>query len=235
MSRLKLSDKAPQPPASPRDFEGVWTHGGGMTSRLMRDIYGSRLAYTEEARSILKRRREMENAGTPLTNPSSKCYPALTWSLEIGAPFQIVQSNDLIYFVFQEFHSVWQIEMSPRNAAAGERTFGGRSVGRWDGDTLVVDTVNFKEQAWLDTTGTPISKDAHFTHRIRKREDGKTLEILTIVNDPQMYAKPLSFVRQYNWTPNSWMLGEYDCEVQVGDVSGGATNYGLTEDAAVPK
>jgi hypothetical protein len=231
----KLSDKAPQPAADPRNFEGVWYHGGGMTARVMRDIYGVRLAYTEEGRKTLKHRREMENAGTPLTNPASRCYPALTWSFEINAPFQIVQTDDLIYFVFQEFHSVWQIEMNPRNSAAGERTFSGHSVGHWDGNTLVVDTVNFKVPAWLDTAGTPASRDARFTHRIRKLEDGKSLEVLTVVNDPQMYATPVSFVRKYVWAPNAWMLGEYDCEVQVGDAGGGAKNYGLTEDAKAPQ
>ena len=226
----KLSDKAPKPPAEPRNFEGVWYHGGGLTSRIMRDIYGARLAYTDEGRNTLKHRREMENAGTPLTNPASKCHPPITWSLEIGAPFQIVQADDVIYFVFQEFHSIWQIEMKPRQGAPVERMFGGHSVGHWDGNTLVVETDNFKEPAWLDTAGTPASRDLRLTHRIRKREDGKTLEIVTIVNDPKMYAKPWSFARDYVWTPNSWMLGEYDCEIQVGDAGGGATNYGLTED-----
>jgi len=206
-----------------------------MTARIMRDIFGARLAYTEEGRRTLKRRRDMENAGTPLTNPSSRCYPAVTWSLEINAPFQIVQTDDLIYFVFQEFHSVWQIHMNPRNGAAGERTFGGYSVGHWDGNTLVVDTANFKEAAWLDTAGTPASRDLRLTHRIRKLEDGKGLEVLTIVNDPKMYATPWSFARDFAWAPNSWMLGEYDCEVQVGDAGGGATNYGLTEDLQAPQ
>jgi hypothetical protein len=196
----------------------------------MRDIYGSRLAYTDEGRSILKRRRENENAGTPLTNAASKCYPALTWSLEINAPFHIVQTDDLIYFVFQEFHSLWQIDMKPRKGAAGARTFSGHSVGHWDGNTLVVETDNFKEPAWIDAAGTPGSRDLKLTHRIRKREDGRELEIITIVDDPQMYSKPWSFARRYVWAPNAWMLGEYDCEIQVGDAGGGASNYGLTED-----
>jgi hypothetical protein len=159
----------------------------------------------------------------------------VTWSLEINAPFQVLQAGDFIYFAFQEFHSVWQINMNPRNGAAGERTFAGHSVGHWDGNTLVVDTGNFKDPAWLDTAGTPASADAKFTHRIRKLDDGKTLEVVTVVNDPKMYPTPWSFARTYVWAPNAWMLGEYDCEVQVGDAGGGATNYGLTEDKQAPR
>jgi len=53
-----------------------------MQSYILRDLYGVRLAYTDEAKKILNRRRAMEKAGTPLANASSKCYPAPTWSLE---------------------------------------------------------------------------------------------------------------------------------------------------------
>lgn len=233
MKQPKLSDKAPQPSADPRNFEGVWYHVG--TARIVRDLYGARLAYTAEGTKILKHRREMETAGTPLTNAASRCYPALTWSFEINDPFQVVQTDDLIYFVFQEFHSVWQIHMNPRNPVPSERTFSGYSVGHWDGNTLVVETVNFKEPQWLDTAGTPASRDVRLTRRIRKLENGTDMEVLTIVNDPQMYSKPWSFVRKMAWTPNAWMLGEYNCEQQVGGSGGAASNYGLTEDEPAPK
>jgi hypothetical protein len=233
VKRPILSDKAPQPAAAPRNFEGVWYHAQPMQPSILRDLYGARLAYTEEAKKILNHRREMEKAGTPLSNASSKCYPAPTWSFEINAPFQIIQTDDLIYFVFQEFHALWQIHMNERSSPAGERNFGGYSVGHWDGNTLVVDTVNFRDPMWLDTAGTPASKDVRLSYRIRKLEDGKSLEILTTVNDPQMYSRPWSFVRSFAWTPNAWMLGEYDCEQQVGE-SGGATRYGLSEDEDAP-
>jgi hypothetical protein len=171
----------------------------------------------------------MENAGTPLTNPASRCYPAPTWAFEIDAPFHIVQTDDLIYFVYQEFHSVWQIRMNQQHRTSGERFFNGDSVGRWDGSTLVVDTINYAEPSWLDTTGTPASKDARLTHRIRKLEDGMSLEVITTINDPQMYTTPWSFARTFAWAPNAWMLGEYNCEQQVGDPES-TTIYGLSED-----
>jgi hypothetical protein len=234
VKRPKLSDKAPLPAAGPRNFEGVWYHADPMQSYILRDLYGVRLAYTDEAKKILNRRRAMEKAGTPLANASSKCYPAPTWSLEINAPFQIVQTPDLIYFVFQEFHGIWQIHMNHQSSPAGERNFGGYSVGHWDGNTLVVDSDNFRDPMWIDTAGTPASKDVRLSYRIRKLEDGKSLEILTTVNDPKMYARPWSFVRSFAWTPNAWMLGEYDCEQQVGE-SGGATRYGLSEDEQAPQ
>jgi hypothetical protein len=228
--RPKLSDKAPQPAADPRNLEGVWYHFGSRTQGIVRDLYGARVAYTEKGRKILNHRREMEKAGTPLTNPASRCYPAPTWNFDIDAPFHIIQTPDLIYFVFQEFHAVWQIHMNPRNSPAGVRTFGGHSTGHWDGNTLVVETVNFKEPQWLDTAGTPASKDVRLTHRIRKLEDGRSLEVITNVNDPQMYTAPWSTAAVFAWAPNAWMLGEYNCEQQVGGPEGAASNYGLVDD-----
>jgi hypothetical protein len=215
-------------------LEGVWYHFGSGTSRN-RDLYGARLAYTEEANKILKHRREMNDAGKPLTNPATRCYPAPTWNFAIDAPFHILQTDDLIYFVFQEFHAVWQIHMNPRSSPAGERTFSGHSVGRWDGNTLVVDTVNFKEAQWVDFGGTPASRDARLTHRIRKLEDGMSLEVITTVTDPQMYARPWSYAATFAWAPNAWMLGEYNCELQVGGSGGAASTYGLVEDEPAPQ
>ena len=236
VGRPKLSDKAPKPSADPRNLEGVWYHFGSRApGSNARDLYGARVAFTEEGRKILSHRRDMEKAGTPLTNPASRCYPAPTWNFAIDAPFHIVQTDDLIYFLFQEFHAVWQIHMNPRNSAPGERTFSGYSVGHWDGSTLVVDTVNFKEPQWLDTGGTPASKDARLTHRIRKLEDGRGLEVITTVTDPQMYATPWATASVFAWTPNAWMLGEYNCEQQVGGSGGAASNYGLTEDEPASK
>lgn len=227
----KLSDRAPKPPREPRNFEGTWAHRGLFQYRIVRDITGGRLPYTDAAKQILKHRREMENAGKPLSNASARCYPTLTWNFEINAPFRIVQSKDFIYFVFQEFHAIWQVRMNQTHRTSGPREYNGDSVGHWDGDTLVVDTINFKDPLWLDASGTPTSKDVRLTHRIRKIEGDRALSITTEIDDPQMYTRPWSFARAFAWAPNSFMLGEYNCEQQVGGAQGVAS-YGLFEDDA---
>jgi hypothetical protein len=65
----------------------------------------------------------------------------------------------------------------------------GYSVGRWEGDTLVVESTGFLDNAWIDENGSPITNEAHLTERIRRPNYG-TLEIEVTVNDPKTYTKP---------------------------------------------
>jgi hypothetical protein len=73
----------------------------------------------------------------------------------------------------------------------------GYSVGKWDGDTLVVESNGFRDNSWIDEEGTPMSSEGKMTERIRRVNYG-TLEIQVTVDDPKTFTKPFSFtVRQY--------------------------------------
>ena len=65
----------------------------------------------------------------------------------------------------------------------------GYSAGKWDGDTLVVESTGFLDDAWIDEQGSPLSNEAHITERIRRPNYG-TLEIQVTVNDPKTYTRP---------------------------------------------
>ena len=65
----------------------------------------------------------------------------------------------------------------------------GYSIGRWEGDTLVVESIGFLDNAWIDENGSPLSNEAHVTERIRRPNYG-TLEIQITVTDPKMYKEP---------------------------------------------
>ena len=64
----------------------------------------------------------------------------------------------------------------------------GYSAGKWDGDTLVVETVGMLDNAWIDEQGSPVSGEARVTERIRRPNYG-TLEVEITVNDPRAYTK----------------------------------------------
>jgi hypothetical protein len=109
----------------------------------------------------------------------------------------------------------------------------GDSVGHWDGNTLVIDTINFKRPLWLDVDGTPTSNDVHLIQRIRKiNEGGAMLEIVTTIDDPEMYAAPWSEVRIYAWRPDKQTFAEYNCEEQVGDAHG-VDRYGMVPEPPI--
>jgi hypothetical protein len=102
------------------------------------------------------------------------------------------------------------------------------SVGRWEGDTLVVETTRFKQDMWLDTVGTPASRDAKLTTRLRKVNLGDRwyLEALFTLDDPRYYTRPWSWTLPYYWSPDKAKIVEYNCEEQMGD-RGANRNAGL--------
>lgn len=68
-------------------------------------------------------------------------------------------------------------------------TWNGYSVGKWDGETLVIDTIGFRDDIWLDMAGNPLTEAAKVTERIRRPNFG-SLEVDLTINDPKAYAKP---------------------------------------------
>jgi hypothetical protein len=90
-------------------------------------------------------------------------------------------------------------------------TFMGHSIGRWDGDTLVVDTVGIDDTSWLDTVGTPHSDALHIEERIR-RVAADRLEIDFLFEDPKAYTQPWRGKKVYQLNPNWEMIPGLQCE-----------------------
>ncbi len=126
-------------------------------------------------------------------------------------PMQIVQTKGETIMVF-EYDSVrHQIftDGRPHDSALGPLWMGD-SIGHWEGDTLVTDTVNFNDKTWLDRMGHAHSDQLHVTERIRRIDHDHLVDDLTI-DDPKAYTKPwtghLTFVLKPKWT-----LAEAFCE-----------------------
>jgi hypothetical protein len=92
----------------------------------------------------------------------------------------------------------------------------GYSNGRWDGDTLVVDTVGFTEKSWLDRLGHTHSEAMHVTERFRRRDIGH-LEIEVTIDDPKTYTKPIKYLQKATLLPDEDLL-EYFCTENEKDV-----------------
>jgi len=86
----------------------------------------------------------------------------------------------------------------------------GDSIGKWEGDTLVVDSTGFNDKTWLDVSGHPHSEALHIVERMR-RADHDTLMIDIAIDDPQAYTKPFKSQRKYILKP-AWNIMEYICE-----------------------
>ena len=91
-----------------------------------------------------------------------------------------------------------------------EPTNYGHSIGHWEGDTLVVDTVGYNEKFWIDTRGTPHTEQLHWVERFT-RKDLNTLEVAVTIDDPGAYTAPWSNTFTLRWRPNADPF-EYLCQ-----------------------
>jgi hypothetical protein len=128
-------------------------------------------------------------------------------------PFQIVQTPGEVIMLF-EYDSI-QVPIftdgRPHDATLGPRWMGD-SIGHWEGDTLVTDTVNFNDKTWIDRMGHPHSEQLHVVERIRRLDHDHLVDDLTF-EDPKAYTKPWSGQLKFALQPK-WTLGEYFCEDQ---------------------
>jgi len=217
-----LPADAPQPSSDPRNLDGTWIHKTPLEFQIRTDMYGNKLPLNELGRKVIERRMQSLKDGTPFINASSKCFPmGQPWQMDLGMPFQILQSKDRFDLLFEEYHGAIQIYLDPDKSPAGSPSYMGYSIAHWDGDTLVVETTGYKDRFWLDVNGTPASKDAKLTQRIRKtKTDQWLLEVVFTLDDPTYYTRPWSWVRDYVWRPDLTLFKEYNCELQTGAEDG---------------
>jgi len=176
---------------------------------------------------LLVRRVNSLTNGEPYSNASATCRPpGPEWQHDLNFPFQIFQTRKWIEIIFEEYHGRWDILLDPAaTPEAGQKQYMGRSIGHWDGSTVVVETKGFRQGLWLDVDGTPVSSEGTIISRIRKVELGDRnpyLEIVSTIIDPKYYLRPWTMVRTFGWQPGLTKFSEYNCEEQVGDPDGSA-------------
>jgi hypothetical protein len=216
----RLPANAPEPSPDPRNFDGTWYHDDLLDWQIRRDIYGDGTPFNDAGRKVMTRRVKSVFDGTPFLNAAAYCLPpGQTWQADLNMPFQIFQSKDRMDWLFEEFHGFFTISLDPNKVPPAG--YMGRSVGRWEGDTLVVETTGFKEPLWLDLNGTPASTKAKLTQRIRKvNTDHWFLEVINTLEDPTYYTRPWSWARSYVWRPDMTLFRDYNCELSTGAKGG---------------
>ncbi len=141
------------------------------------------------AQAIYRQRRLNESADLP----SSHCLPGgIPLSMTLPYPFKVVQTPELLIVLHEGDSAVRQIYTDGRKHTADPQpTFMGYSIGSWDADTLVVDTIGFNDNGWLDNKGSPRSDALHAVERISRKDFGH-LRIEVTLDDPKMYQKPFT-------------------------------------------
>ena len=125
-------------------------------------------------------------------NPDAHCLPLGLMQLHTHVdPRRILQTPSLVAILYEANYGLRQILIDGRPAPNNDPQpwWYGYSRGRWDGDTLVVETTNFRDGGWLDINGSPLTDAAKMTERFRRPNYG-TLTIEVTVDDPKAYTKP---------------------------------------------
>lgn len=153
-----------------------------------------------------------------LDSPANRCLPlGISQSELTPLPYKIVQTPSLVVMVFEAGITFRQIFMDGRKPAADPNpSYMGYSVGKWDGDTLVIDSTGFNDRTWLDAMGHGHSEDLHLTERIR-RPDAGHLNISITFDDPKMYLKPWTIQFSNDLLTDSDVF-EYVCNENEKDV-----------------
>ena len=144
-------------------------------------------------------------------DPGVDCLPlGIPISSLVSEVHKIVQTPGLIVDLLEVDNAHRQIYTDGRPLPADPQpSWLGYSVGKWDRDTLVVDTIGFNDKAWLDVLGHPRSEAMRITERLRRRDFGH-LDVEMTFDDPKMYTKPFTIKVTHQLLPDSDIL-EYFC------------------------
>jgi hypothetical protein len=195
----KLADGTP-------DLTGVWLGGGAGDADIAspRGLKpGDSVVMLPWAEEVVKNRQSKED-------PEANCLPA---GIPRGSPYpwRIVQTPTH-YFVLYEgnIHSYRQIFMNAKHPDDPDPTWFGHSIGRWEGNTLVVDTVGFNDKFWFDYKGHPHTEKLHTIERYTRTDMGH-MAIEVTIDDPGTYVKPFTTVGRATLMPGQELL-EYICQ-----------------------
>ncbi|HEU4691388.1 MAG TPA: hypothetical protein VFS23_23635 [Vicinamibacterales bacterium] len=167
--------------------------------------------YRTEWQSRLKAIREADAKGQPLANNAVACLPdGMPGMMTAVFPMEILQSRGQITIIEEAYTQVRRILMDrPQKALDDiEPGFYGHSVGRWEGDTLIVDTIGIKENVRYQNV--PHSKEMRIRERMRLVAPDMLWNEITI-EDPTVLEKPWTFTFAYQRMKDYTLL-EYICE-----------------------
>jgi hypothetical protein len=152
------------------------------------------------AKDVMKKDNDEVLAGKFAFTARSSCKPAGVPGFDVllGGALFILQSPAEVTMIFSGNAEARHIRLNASHSADPKPSWYGESVGRYEGDTLVVDTIGLNDRTFLDNYRTPHSGKLHVTERWRLIEDGKKLEILIAIDDPDTFNEPWQALRQYD-------------------------------------
>ena len=150
-------------------------------------------------------------------DPEANCLPAGVPRMA-PYPWKIVQTPTLIVFLYEgNIHSYRQVFLDGRaHPKDADPSWYGDSTGKWEGDTLVVDTVGFNDKFWFDFAGHPHTEKLHVIERYRRPTLAR-LDFEIVIDDPGAYTRPFTLIGHSPLMTNTEIM-EYICNENNQDV-----------------
>jgi hypothetical protein len=219
-----LSAPAPRTADGKPDLSGMWTsdrsafNSLGPRANQFWDIGAGLkggLPYQPWARDL----RDTRLAENSKDNPDAKCLPLGVLQMHThGFIRKFIQTPGLVAILHERNMEYRQIFTDARPLPADPQpSWNGYSSGKWDGDTLVVNTIGFRDGLWADYNGSPLTDAAKITERFRRPNYG-AMEIEVTVDDPKAYTKPWTTTLRLAIRPDMELL-EYACSENERDVA----------------
>ncbi len=195
--------------AAKPDLSGPWLIEKPVTSLIT--LEGKAPPMRAEATVRYMLNKEARDKGNKKYDTMTSCMPPGVPRLSLQPfPWSIVPSERHLLFVYEWNRLTRKVYMEQDHFDDSGPTYLGQSVGKWDGNTLVVDTNSFNDQTLLDDSGLPHSDSLQTVERYRLIKGGKVLELVLKVTDAQSYLKPWETRITFKKVPGT-VIKEDDC------------------------
>ncbi len=199
----------PRLPDGHPDFSGYWK---GMrdtvpVGNIAKDLPGLKLPLTPAGEAAWKHNT------TETIDPESLCIQGgIPRHNASGLPFEILANTKAIAFLyFYNYFRRIPIDANRKHTDDPDPSFFGEELGKWEGDTLVIDSIGFKdEQVWADENGSPHSDALHVVERWT-RPDYDHVHVDTLIDDSKFYTHPFHYTRTWQLGGPDEELAEYAC------------------------
>ena len=152
------------------------------------------------AREVIRKRNEEVLAGKPKATPNATCWPrGITGFLlsPMTQPMYFIQGRSEVAMILTHANDVRHIYLADGHSANIKTSWYGESIGHYEGDALVVDTIGLDDRTWLDGFATPHTKALHVIERFHLIEDGQVLEANVHIEDPGAFTMPWDAIQRY--------------------------------------
>ena len=208
-----LTAPAPHKADGTPDLSGIWMVPG---LKYLINIAADLKEVPFQPWAAAEYKKRMDNRGKD--DPNNFCLPSIIpEKVAVTSPWKIVETPGLTLILYESRTIFRQIFTDGRPLPKDPNpTWQGYSIGKWEGDTFVVETSGFNNKGWLDTNGHPVTEALHVIERYHRKDFGH-MDVEITIDDPKAYTKPWTIHENPELQADTELI-EYICEENNRDV-----------------